>query len=52
MTILKLLKTKNIEPQMVTVEINSKMIDRASLPQTQLREGDEVEFLYFMGGGA
>jgi sulfur carrier protein len=51
-TLSDLLKSRNIEPQMVTVELNAKMIDRASLPQTELREGDEVEFLYFMGGGA
>lgn len=51
-TLLALLKAKNIEPQMVTVELNSKMIDRAGLNQTVLHEGDEIEFLYFMGGGS
>lgn len=51
-TLLDLLKSKNIEPQMVTVELNSKMIDRAGLNQTVLQEGDEIEFLYFMGGGS
>ncbi len=47
-----LLKSKNIEAQMVTVELNNKMIDRASLSETTLREGDEIEFIYFMGGGS
>ncbi len=50
-TIWDLLKVKNIEVQMVTVEVNSKMLDRASLDKTFLHEGDEIEFLYFMGGG-
>lgn len=51
-TLMALLKSKNIEPQMVSVELNAKMLDRASLSQTFLHEGDEIEFLYFMGGGS
>jgi sulfur carrier protein len=51
-TLSELLKARNIEPQMVTVELNAKMLDRASLNQTGLHEGDEIEFLYFMGGGS
>lgn len=47
-----LLKAKNIEPRMVTVELNAKMVDRSSLDQTRIREGDEIEFLFFMGGGS
>ncbi|MFY9269728.1 MAG: sulfur carrier protein ThiS [Candidatus Manganitrophaceae bacterium] len=50
-TLLDLLKARNIEPRMVTVELNSKMVDRSTLGQTSLREGDEIEFLFFMGGG-
>jgi len=51
-TLKGLLKSKNIEAQMVTVELNDKMIDRASLSETTLHEGDEIEFIYFMGGGS
>ncbi|MDC4224876.1 MAG: sulfur carrier protein ThiS [Candidatus Manganitrophus sp.] len=51
-TLSDLLKAKNIEPRMVTVELNSKMVDRSSLDQTRIREGDEIEFLFFMGGGS
>ncbi|MCG3116795.1 MAG: sulfur carrier protein ThiS [Candidatus Manganitrophus sp. SA1] len=50
-TLSDLLKAKNIEPRMVTVELNAKMVDRSSLDQTRIREGDEIEFLFFMGGG-
>ena len=46
-----LLASKQIEPRMVTVELNGKIIDRADLNTTSLSEGDEIELLYFMGGG-
>lgn len=51
-TLSDLLKAKNIEPRMVTVELNSKMVDRSTLRQTRIQEGDEIEFLFFMGGGS
>ena len=51
-TLSALLKARNIEPQMITVELNAKMLDRASVGQMSLHEGDEIEFLYFMGGGS
>jgi sulfur carrier protein len=51
-TVLHLLKSRNIEPQMVTVELNSKILQREELSKALLKEGDEVEFLFFMGGGA
>ncbi|WDT74217.1 MAG: sulfur carrier protein ThiS [Candidatus Manganitrophus sp.] len=51
-TLSDLLKAKNIEPRMVTVELNAEMVDRSSLDQTRIREGDEIEFLFFMGGGS
>ncbi len=51
MSVLDLLKTRNVEPRMVAVEVNSKMIEREEYATTVLKEGDEIEFLYFMGGG-
>jgi sulfur carrier protein len=50
-SILDLLKTKKIEPQMVAVEINDSMVEREHLGATQLKEGDRLEFLFYMGGG-
>jgi len=50
-TVLDLLKTKKIEPQMVAVEVNDKMLERDRLATTHLNEGDQVEFLFYMGGG-
>jgi sulfur carrier protein len=50
-TVLDLLKAKKIEPQMVAVEVNDTMLDREDLATTLLKEGDQVEFLFYMGGG-
>ena len=38
-------------PDMVVVELNETVLQRAEFETTLLREGDRVEFLYFMGGG-
>ena len=50
-SVLDLLKTKKIEPQMVAVEVNDTMVDREHLDSTPLKEGDGLEFLFYMGGG-
>ena len=50
-TVLDLLQTKKIEPQMVAVEVNDAMLDRNHLATTTLSDGDRVEFLFYMGGG-
>ena len=39
-------------PDMVTVELNGTILDRESFETTIVKEGDSLEFLYFMGGGA
>ena len=47
-----LLKIKNVEmPEMVSVEHNGEMVDRASFDTTLVKENDDIEFLYFMRGG-
>jgi|CXWL01.1.fsa_nt_gi sulfur carrier protein len=50
-TVLDLLKAKNIDPQMVAVELNSAMIERDCLSATPVKAGDQVELLFYMGGG-
>ena len=50
-SVLDLLKTKKIEPQMVAVEVNDSMVERGQLATTELKEGDRLEFLFYMGGG-
>jgi sulfur carrier protein len=50
-TVLGLLKSRNVDLRMVAVEVNSELVERDQYETTALKEGDEVEFLYFMGGG-
>ena len=50
-SVLDLLNAKKIEPQMVAVEINDNMVEREQLGSTPLKEGDRLEFLFYMGGG-
>ena len=51
-TISELLALKDVKmPDMVSVEYNGDILDRDQFDVTQVREGDQVEFLYFMGGG-
>ena len=50
-TVLDLLKLKNIDPHMVAVELNSAMVERDSLGATAIKDGDALEFLFYMGGG-
>jgi sulfur carrier protein len=45
------LKAKKIEPQMAAVEVNDTVLERDHLATTHLNEGDQVEFLFYMGGG-
>jgi sulfur carrier protein len=47
-----LIELENVEtPQYVTVSVNEEFIDAENFDTHTLNEGDEVEFLYFMGGG-
>ena len=39
-------------PEMVSVQVNEEFAERDDWDSIQLKEGDKVDFLYFMGGGA
>ena len=50
--VVELLRLKNVElPDMVSVQLNGDILDRERFNSTSVADGDEVEFLYFMGGG-
>lgn len=52
LTISGLLEVEEVKmPEMVSVEYNGEMLERDTFDTTQVKEGDSVEFLYFMGGG-
>ena len=38
-------------PSGVTVTINDEFISKEDVPNTVVKDGDVVEFLYYMGGG-
>ncbi len=50
-TILEILKAKDVSPQMVAVELNSKVLERDELASTAVKDGDAIELLFYMGGG-
>lgn len=52
MTVKELLVEQDVEMQeYVTVQINESFVEKEELNTTYLKEKDQVEFLYFMGGG-
>ena len=49
----ELIKKNNVlQPDMVSVQVNDDFVDRTEWDTLQINEGDHVDFLYFMGGGA
>lgn len=50
-TVLDVLQAKSIDPHMVAVELNAQTIDREQLGATSVKDGDKLEFLFYMGGG-
>ena len=52
LTVAQLVIDENVEtPQYVTVTINDDFVESGAFETTVLKDGDTVEFLYFMGGG-
>lgn len=52
LTVAELIEQENVEtPQYVTVSVNEEFLPSGTFDSHVLKEGDEVEFLYFMGGG-
>ena len=52
LTLPELIELEKVEtPEYVTVSINEEFVASDNAAATVLKEGDTVEFLYFMGGG-
>jgi len=51
-TVASLLAKREVEPRMVSVELNDRILDREGFGDAKLSEGDKLELLFFMGGGA
>ena len=53
LNVAQLLQLNQVEqPERVSVQLNEEFADRGDWEKIQIKEGDEVDFLYFMGGGA
>lgn len=53
LTVSEILVHENVEmPDMVTVQLNGEYLDRNKFDEIVLKENDEIDFLYFMGGGS
>jgi len=51
--LLELLEIRRVEsPEMIAVQLNGEFVDMERYPFTFLKSGDDIEFLYFMGGGS
>ena len=49
----ELIKQSDVQqPDMVSVQVNEEFAEREDWDSIQISEGDKVDFLYFMGGGA
>lgn len=52
LNVTQLIAQNNVEqPEMVSVQVNDEFLDRDEREKTELKEGDRIDFLYFMGGG-
>ena len=52
LTVEELIKQNNVEnPEVVSVQVNEEFLDRNEYAKRQVEEGDEIDFLFFMGGG-
>ena len=51
LTISQLLATLDIDPRGVAVEHNLQIVKRVGFDSTEVRSGDQVEIVNFVGGG-
>lgn len=52
LTVSQLIEKEDVEnPQYVTVTVNDEFVNSGDFDTKELKDGDTVEFLYFMGGG-
>jgi len=52
LTVTSLIAELGLKPERLAVEVNGKIIRRAAWASTTLADGDKVEVVHFVGGGA
>ncbi len=52
-SLVEVMKINNVtQPEMVSIQVNGEFVSRDDFGTVQINQGDEVDFLYFMGGGS
>jgi thiamine biosynthesis protein ThiS len=51
MSVSDLLLKWKIRPELVTVEVNENILQKLDYEGTRIKQGDHVEFVFYMGGG-
>lgn len=52
LTLPELIEAEKVEtPEYVSISINEEFVDSSDVASTVVKDGDVIEFLYFMGGG-
>ena len=52
LTVSDLLLKWKVRPELVTVEVNDTILQKLDYDATKIKEGDNVEFVFYMGGGS
>jgi thiamine biosynthesis protein ThiS len=50
-TVLDLVKELGLRPELVAVEVNRELVRRSTFGERELRAGDRIEIVEFVGGG-
>jgi thiamine biosynthesis protein ThiS len=48
----QLIDTLSLPPQRIAIEVNKTIVRRAEWEKTKLKDGDQIEIVHFVGGGA
>lgn len=51
LSLAELIEQLGMKGDRVAVELNREIVARAQWPQTQLKDGDRLEIVHFVGGG-
>ncbi len=51
-SLIKLLSTYKIDPRRVAVELNLNIVENDNYTSTFIKDGDKLEIIGFIGGGA
>jgi thiamine biosynthesis protein ThiS len=52
LTIARLIEHLGVNPERVAVERNLEVVPRAEWARVEIREGDRLEIVHFVGGGS